>query len=57
MPAWNDHSDEELWATVAFLRRLPGMSDQDYAKLVTASIAHQGPHPSGIRNDVRPSDP
>jgi len=40
MPAWNDHTNEELWATVAFLERLPGMSEQDYAKLVMASIAH-----------------
>ena len=44
MPAWTDHSDEDLWATVAFLRRLPGMSEQDYAKLVTASMAHRHHH-------------
>ena len=25
MPAWADHRDEELWATVTFLRKLPGM--------------------------------
>jgi mono/diheme cytochrome c family protein len=42
MPAWNDHSDAELWATVAFLQRLPGMSEQDYATLLMASIAHGG---------------
>ena len=24
MPAWSDHSDEELWATVAFLRAALG---------------------------------
>jgi hypothetical protein len=24
-PAWSDHSDEELWATVAFVEKLPGM--------------------------------
>jgi mono/diheme cytochrome c family protein len=44
MPAWNDHSDAELWATVAFLQRLPGMSQQDYATLLMASIAHGGHH-------------
>src|SRR5262249_37033587 len=33
MPAWSDHSDEELWATVAFLEKLPGMSEPDYAHL------------------------
>jgi len=42
MPAWNNHSDDELWATVGFLEKLPGMSEEDYAKLVTANIAHGG---------------
>jgi mono/diheme cytochrome c family protein len=46
MPAWNDHTDEELWATVAFLQKLPGMSEQDYAQLVMASIANGGHHHS-----------
>jgi mono/diheme cytochrome c family protein len=44
MPAWADHSDEELWATVAFVEKLPGMSEQDYARLVMASMAHGGGH-------------
>jgi mono/diheme cytochrome c family protein len=44
MPAWSDHSDGELWATVAFVERLPGMSEQDYAGLVMASMAHGGGH-------------
>ena len=44
MPAWSDHSDDELWATVGFLKRLPGMSEEEYAKLVTANIAHGGHH-------------
>jgi mono/diheme cytochrome c family protein len=47
MPAWSDHSDDELWATVAFLEKLPGMSEQDYAKLVMASMAHGGHHHAG----------
>jgi mono/diheme cytochrome c family protein len=55
MPAWNDHSDEELWATVAFLKRLPDMGDQEYAGLVMTSIAHGGHH-SGNSNDTNPSD-
>src|SRR5438128_444312 len=29
MPAWGDHSEDELWATVAFLAKLPGMTDPD----------------------------
>jgi mono/diheme cytochrome c family protein len=44
MPAWADHSDEEIWATVGFLERLPGMSEQDYTSLVMASMAHGGGH-------------
>ena len=44
MPAWSDHSDDELWATVGFLETLPGMSEQDYANLVMASMAHGGGH-------------
>jgi len=44
MPAWGDHSDDERWATVAFITKLPGMTDQDYAKLVAASRAHREHH-------------
>ena len=44
MPAWADHSDEELWATVALVEKLPGMTEQDYARLVMASMAHGGGH-------------
>jgi len=48
MPSWADHSDEELWATVAFIEKLPGMTPEEYAKLVMASIAHGGhQHPTG----------
>jgi hypothetical protein len=47
MPAWGDQSDEELWATVAFLEKLPGMSEQDYAKLLIASAAHGAHHHPG----------
>ncbi len=57
MPAWSDHSDEELWATVGFLETLPGMSEQDYAKLVMANMAHGGHHhPGGGDHDSTPSD-
>lgn len=53
MPAWNDHSDDEFWATVSFLDKLPGMSEQDYANLVAASMAHGGHH----HTDDRPQAP
>jgi len=44
MPSWSDHSDEEIWATVGFLEQLPAMSEQEYARLLMASMAHGG-HP------------
>jgi mono/diheme cytochrome c family protein len=44
MPAWNDHSDEELWATVAFLQQLPAISEEDYARLVMATMERNAPH-------------
>ena len=47
MPAWGDHSDDELWVTVAFLQELVEMSPQDYAKLVAASRAQGGHHHEG----------
>jgi len=54
MPAWSDHSDEEIWATVGFLEKLPGMNEQDYAGLVIASMAHIGHHSSNS-DDTNPS--
>ena len=44
MPAWPDHSDEEIWATVAFIRKLPGMTPEAYGKLIMATMGHGG-HP------------
>jgi mono/diheme cytochrome c family protein len=47
MPSWADHSDEDLWATVAFLERLPGMSEADYARLIQANMMHGTSHHMG----------
>jgi mono/diheme cytochrome c family protein len=44
MPSWSDHTDDELWATVAFVKKLPGMSEEQYAKLLMASMAQGGHH-------------
>jgi len=44
MPAWSDHNNEEIWATVGLLQKLPGMSEQDYASLLMASMARGGSH-------------
>jgi mono/diheme cytochrome c family protein len=42
MPSWMDHSDDELWATVGFLERLPTMQEADYANLVMTGMARGG---------------
>jgi mono/diheme cytochrome c family protein len=47
MPSWADHSDEEVWGTVAFIEKLPGMSEPDYAKLVMESMRQGGRHSHG----------
>jgi mono/diheme cytochrome c family protein len=47
MPSWSDHSDEELWGTVAFLEKLPAMSEADYGKLVMESMKQGGRHGHG----------
>ncbi|TAK99130.1 MAG: cytochrome c [Rhodospirillaceae bacterium] len=39
MPAWSDHTDDELWATVAFLEKLPTMTPGEYVTLVAISQA------------------
>lgn len=59
MPAFGPtHSDEELWALVAFLRRLRTLSPEEYeAKLEAAGVApaeteegHDHHHPPGHRH-------
>ena len=47
MPSWKDHSDEELWSTVAFIRKLPTMTEEDYAKLIMATMSGDGGHHHG----------
>lgn len=48
MPSWADHSDDELWATVAFLRKLgAGMSAAEYGELVKANQMHGMQHHPG----------
>jgi hypothetical protein len=52
MPSWSDHTDDELWATVAFIEKLPVMSEDDYRQLVMASMMHGGRHNHGGMDDV-----
>jgi mono/diheme cytochrome c family protein len=42
MSAWPDHSDEDIWSIIAFLQKLPSMSEQDYGNLVKEAIAAGG---------------
>ena len=51
MPGWSDHGDDELWATVAFIRKLSGMTLDEYAKLVAQVMSH------GEQHHHRPSTP
>jgi hypothetical protein len=58
MPAWSDHSGAELWATVAFVKKLPDMSEQDYARLVMANMAHGAqPHHGTEEGRTAPTPP
>ncbi len=47
MPSWSQHSDDEVWGTVAFLKKLPGMSVEQYGKLVMQAMQHGGQHNPG----------
>jgi mono/diheme cytochrome c family protein len=47
MPAWPGHSDDDLWNIIAFLQKLPGMSDQDYTNLGREGVASGGPATRG----------
>jgi cytochrome c len=47
MPSWSDHGDDDLWAIVAFLKKLPHLSEADYTSLVQRSRAREGPHAPG----------
>jgi mono/diheme cytochrome c family protein len=42
MPAWPEHSDEDIWSIVAFLNKLPAMSEEDYGNLIKEAIAAGG---------------
>lgn len=39
MPAWGKtHSDEKIWAIVAFMKKLPGISAEEYEKMENESV-------------------
>jgi mono/diheme cytochrome c family protein len=56
MPAWGFHlQEEEMWAAVAFLERLPHMTPQDYRQAIAtadARIATPGGAARAVRDDA-----
>jgi mono/diheme cytochrome c family protein len=45
MPAWGKtHGDEAIWGLVAFLRRLPQMTPEQYQQATSAAGAHEHHH-------------
>lgn len=45
MPAWGKtHSDQEIWNMVAFLRRLPKLSPEQYRAIVAVAGQHEMDH-------------
>jgi mono/diheme cytochrome c family protein len=60
MPAWIDHSDDEVWALVGFLQKLPGMKPQEFAGLIAAGRTrhdHQLPEAEPATGSAQPPAP
>jgi hypothetical protein len=59
MPSMADDGDRMLWATVAFLERLPTLSDDDYDGLWLASQAGGGSMDMGgmAMDGMAPAEP
>jgi mono/diheme cytochrome c family protein len=57
MPSWADHRDDELWATVAFVRKLPGMTQEEYGKLVMQSMQGSGHRMQGGESPTEDANP
>jgi mono/diheme cytochrome c family protein len=51
MPGWSDHADDEIWGTVAFIRKLPGLTPEEYGKLVMQAMSHGGHQHPGEAGD------
>ena len=53
MPAFGHaHSDEEIWALVAFLQHMPTLSPQEYA----SELQEAGPHSHGPQSETDETD-
>ena len=52
MPAWGKtHSDEKIWAIVAFMKKLPDMSAEEYEKMENALATEDDKHSGENMND------
>lgn len=56
MPAWRDHADDEIWSMVAFLQKLPSLTEQDYAKLIMGNMGHMENMNHGQGGKVDPAE-
>ena len=61
MPAWQFHmADEDIWAVVGFLQKLPALTPQQYAQATTANATSTAPActrpPSSPAVAMRPPD-
>jgi len=57
MPAWQFRfRDDDLWAIVAFVKRLPALSPEDY-RLLVHTLADRTPEPAKKRKEARDPDP
>jgi hypothetical protein len=57
MPGWWDHADEEIWGTVAFIRKLPSLTPEEYGKLVMQAMSHGGQHSHSESGDKTGAHP
>ena len=59
MPAWkHDHTAEETWRLVSFIRTLPGLThtDLESAGLLTGEQGQHGHHEHGMETNGEPKD-
>jgi hypothetical protein len=45
------HSDEEIWAMIAFLQRMPKLSPEEYQAMVREVGLEEGPAPAADHED------
>jgi cytochrome c553 len=58
MPAWpSQHRDDEVWAMVAFLLKMPGMDEAEYRQLVNGERTPTAPIQNLSPTDIEPQVP